>query len=95
MVIPLFWRATNHRRAQHNGNAIHCSPSYSRHHTAPSTFEFAASFSVTPISQQVSVTAEMVPVQHEHQPGCEDATGDAFVYKCGQGVLVDLTKVIK
>jgi hypothetical protein len=30
-----------------------------------------------------------------HQPGCEDATGDAFVYKCGQGMLVDLTKVIK
>lgn len=31
----------------------------------------------------------------EHRPGCEDATGDAFVYKCGQGMLVDLTKVIK
>lgn len=31
----------------------------------------------------------------EHQPGCEEATGAAFVYKCGQGMLVDLTKVIK
>ncbi len=31
----------------------------------------------------------------EHQPGCEDATGDAFAYKCGQGMLVDLSKVYK
>ena len=31
----------------------------------------------------------------EHQPGCEEATGVAFVYKCGQGMLVDLTRVIK
>jgi len=31
----------------------------------------------------------------KHQPGCEDATGAAFVYKCGQGMLVNLTKVIK
>jgi hypothetical protein len=31
----------------------------------------------------------------KHQPGCEDATGAAFAYKCGQGVLVNLSKVNK
>jgi hypothetical protein len=30
-----------------------------------------------------------------HQPGCEYGKSDAGVYKCGQGMLVDLTKVNK
>ncbi|MBR0799241.1 hypothetical protein JQ615_28010 [Bradyrhizobium jicamae] len=31
----------------------------------------------------------------ENQPGCVYGQGDAALYKCGQGMLVDLTKVIK
>jgi hypothetical protein len=31
----------------------------------------------------------------DHQPGCKYGEGDAGVYKCGQGMLVDLSKVIK
>ncbi|MES5482268.1 hypothetical protein QMZ05_05875 [Bradyrhizobium sp. INPA03-11B] len=32
---------------------------------------------------------------NEHQPGCVSGEGSASVYKCRQGMLVDLTKVIK
>lgn len=32
---------------------------------------------------------------NEHQPGCVSSEGSASVYKCRQGMLVDLTKVIK